>query len=435
MVGENMALYPVILCGGAGTRLWPASRADRPKQFLPLVGARSSFQQTLLRLADLHPAEIIIVSGLAHSDLVREQVGGLGLTATVIIEPEARDSAPAVAAAAAYVQAKAPDAVVLMLAADHHVRDVPRFVAAARLGMAAAQSGYIATFGMTPDHPATGYGYIQPGSEVLPGTFKVAAFVEKPPLDLAKAYLAKGYVWNSGNFAFLAKTLMDEFDALDPATARAARASVEGARHQDDQVFLDAKAFAQTTRKSLDYAIMEKTQKAAVVPASFGWSDLGSWDAIWQASAHNGDGNAIMGDVQCLDSRNTLVRANGMFVGVVGVDDLAIIAEGDAVLVCRRQDSQKVKALVDALTAQGRSMVRQQGSGQTLLHGGGVCVTRLERAPGQGGQIPAGAYQVLQGAIELESGQVLVAAAQGQCDQTMAFTTKTGCLILLTQWS
>jgi mannose-1-phosphate guanylyltransferase len=429
-----MALYPVILCGGSGTRLWPASRADLPKQFLPLISDLSSFQQTLLRLADLQAAEIIIVTGLGHKAMVREQVAALGLTATILIEPEARDSAPAVAAAAAYVQAKDPDGVVLMLAADHHVRDVPRFVEAARLGMTAAQAGYITTFGMRPDHPATGYGYIQPGKEISSGTFEVAAFVEKPSAEVAEAYLARGYVWNSGNFAFLAKTLMAEFEALDPATAKAARAAVKAARRDGDQVFLDAKAFGQTTKTSLDYAVMEKTTKAAVVPAAFGWSDLGAWDAIWDASAHNLDGNALMGDVQCLDTRNTLVRATGLFVGVVGVEDLAIVVEADAVLVCRRQDSQRVKLLVDALKAQGRSIASQHGDRQTLLQVDGVKVTKLECAPGQTGQIPAGAYQVLRGSLVLKGGQVLTKTMQGQCDQPIDFTTEPGCLLLLTSW-
>ena len=430
-----MALYPVILCGGSGTRLWPASRADLPKQFLPLIGDLSSFQQTLLRLADLQAAELIIVTGLGHKDRVREQVAALGLTATILIEPEARDSAPAVAAAAAYVQARDPDGIVLMLAADHHVRDVPKFVAAARLGMTAAQAGYITTFGMRPDHPATGYGYIQPGKEISSGTFEVAAFVEKPSAEVAEAYLARGYVWNSGNFAFLAKTLMAEFEAFDPATAKAARAAVKAARRDGDQVFLDAEAFGQTTKTSLDYAVMEKTTKAAVVPAAFGWSDLGAWDAIWDASAHALDGNAIKGDVQCLDTRNTLVRANGLFVGVVGVEDLAIIAEADAVLVCRRQDSQRVKLLVDALKAQGRSIASRHGDSQTLLKADGVRVTKLETVPGQTGQIPTGAYQVLSGALVLKDGQVLTKTMQGQCDQPIDFTTETGCLLLLTDWS
>ncbi len=430
-----MALYPVILCGGSGTRLWPASRADRPKQFLPLISDQSSFQQTLLRLADLQAAELIIVTGLGHKAMVREQVAALGLRATILIEPEARDSAPAVAAATAYVQAKDPEGIVLMLAADHHVRDVPKFGAAARLGMTAAQAGYITTFGMRPDHPATGYGYIQLGKEISSGTFEVAAFVEKPSAEVAGTYLARGYVWNSGNFAFLAKTLMDEFDAFDPATAKAARAAAKAARRDGDQVFLDAEAFGQTTKKSLDYAVMEKTTKAAVVPAAFGWSDLGAWDAIWDASVHDLDGNALMGDVQCLDAHNTLVRANGVFVGVVGVEDLAIIAEADAVLVCRRQDGQRVKLLVDALKAQGRSIASQHGDRQTLLQTDGVKVTKLERAPGQTGQIPAGAYQVLSGSLVLRGGQVRTKAMQGQCDQPIDFTTETGCLLLLTSWS
>jgi mannose-1-phosphate guanylyltransferase len=430
-----MALYPVILCGGAGTRLWPASRADRPKQFQPLVGDRSSFQQTLQRLEGLAPEELIVVTGQAHLAMVQEQVDALGLTATVIIEPEARDSAPAIAAAAAYVQAKDPGGIVLMLAADHHVRDVHEFVAAARLGIAAAHAGYIATFGIRPDHPATGYGYIQPGEQVLPGTFQVAAFVEKPSLEVAKAYLAKDYVWNSGNFAFAAKTLMGEFEAFAPAIAEAARQAVAQARRDGDQVFLDADAFGKATKTSLDYAVMEKTTKAAVVPADFGWSDLGAWEAIWQVSARDGDGNALMGDVLALDSRNTLVRANGLFVGAIGVEDLAIVAEGDAVLVCRRQDSQAVKAMVDTLKAQGRSLAYRHLGDQSLLRQDGIQVSRLAVAPGQTGEIPAGHYLVLQGALTLETGETLDRAAHGVFDQPVEFSSPTGCLLLLTTWS
>ena len=435
-------LYPVILCGGAGTRLWPASRADRPKQFLPLLGPLSSFQETLLRLEGLNGAAPIIVTGLAHKDQVLAQVAQLGIEVTVIIEPQARDSAPAVAAATAYVQQQDPDGIVLMLAADHHVRDVPGFSAAVIIGAAAARQGYIATFGITPDHPATGYGYIQPGAPVMPGVFAVAAFVEKPKIEIAKTYLAQNYVWNSGNFAFQAKTLMAEFEAFDPATAKAAKASVAKARRHDNQVFLDADAFEQTTKKSLDYAVMEKTAKAAVVPAAFGWSDLGAWDAIWEASDRDEAGNACIGDVQLINTHNSLVRANGIFVGVIGVDDLAIVAEADAVLICRRQDSQQVKALVDDLKAQGRPMALRHGVDvalragvQTVLTQGAVTVLRLDLDAGQSGQLPIGSYQILQGELTLNNGLSLKVGTQGHCDRPSDFTAQTPALILLTVWA
>jgi mannose-1-phosphate guanylyltransferase len=364
------------------------------------------------------------------------ETGPIPMPLGFILEPQGRNTAPAIAAAAITInQQYGPEAVMLFLTADHLIADVKAFTQAVQTAVKLAESGKVTTFGIKPDHPATGYGYIQPGKAISSGIFEVAAFVEKPSLEVAKAYLAKGYVWNSGNFAFAAKTLMGEFEAFAPAIADAVRKAVAWARREGDQVFLDADAFGKATKTSLDYAVMEKTTKAAVVPADFGWSDLGAWEAIWQVSARDGDGNALMGDVLALDSRNTLVRANGLFVGAIGVEDLAIVAEGDAVLVCRRQDSQAVKAMVDTLKAQGRSLAYRHLGDQSLLRQDGIQVSRLAVAPGQTGEIPAGHYLVLQGALTLETGETLDRAAHGVFDQPVGFSSLTGCLLLLTAWS
>jgi mannose-1-phosphate guanylyltransferase/mannose-6-phosphate isomerase len=412
VLGEILgAIYPVILCGGSGTRLWPASRADRPKQFLKLIGDRSSFQDTILRVMDLPGAdEIVVVTGQAMAELVERQALELGAKLTVIIEPEARDSAPAIAAAAAYVQSVAPDAVVLMLAADHHIAEPEMFREAALVAVEASRTGLIVTFGVQPTSPATGFGYIKPG-DTLPGGVKaVAAFVEKPDLAAAKAYIEDGYYWNSGNFAFTARTLLDELAMFEPAIRDGAIDSVRDGRRDGVRLHLDRAAFATTTKKSLDYAVMERTSRAAVAPAAFTWSDLGTWDAIWEASIRDAQGNAASGDVHLIRSKGVLVRSTGPFVGAIGVEDLLIIAEPDAVLVCRRDDAQGVKTLVDVLKAGGRDIAHRHA----ITFSGGVerqpvtstpqAVVQLWRMEaGAIADLPACSIQVLDGELTAEA--------------------------------
>ena len=429
-------LYPVILCGGSGTRLWPASRLDRPKQFLKLLGPHSSFQETLLRVRDLTEGrEIVVVTGAAMVELVRQQAQEIEAARIVLVEPEARDSAPAVAAAAAYLDAVDPEAVALMLAADHHVGEVGLFKDAARLAAQAAAKGLIVTFGVRPTGPATGFGYIRPGPALdAEGVFKVAAFVEKPDLELAKAYVAEGYLWNSGNFAFKASTMLGELEAFEPTIATAARASVAKGERSDGCLRLDPASFNGAARKSLADAVMERTDVAAVVPAAFSWADLGAWDAIWGASPQDGHGNAAQGDVTLVDTRGVLARSTGPFVGAIGVSDLMIVAEPDAVLVCRRDDAQAVKTLVDRLKANGRDLAQRhpvtEAAGierRVLSRSAQVSVEMWRLAPEAGVDLRGARIQVLQGRLsgdgrELGPGD-FAALAEGQGVTALAPST------------
>jgi mannose-1-phosphate guanylyltransferase len=412
------AVYPVILCGGAGTRLWPASRPDRPKQFLKLLGLYSSFQETLLRVRPLaEDREIIVVTGSAMVDFVRRQADEIEVRVLLLIEPEARDSAPAVAAAAAYVESRDPNGVVLMLAADHHIGEPEAFRQSAHLAIKAASQGLIVTFGVHPTGPATGFGYIRPGGSVGDGVFQVAAFVEKPNLETAKTYVADGYLWNSGNFAFQAGVLLGELARFEPTIAEGARAALAAAVIERDALRLDAVGFGRAARISLDYAVMERTDRAAVVPAKFSWSDLGAWDAIWGASPQDGAGNAAQGDVTLVDTTGVLARSTGPFVGAIGVSDLMIIAEPDAVLVCRRDDAQAVKVLVDGLKAKGRDLIQRHASSldggverRPLIQAGMASIELWRLQAGTSVVLPVSSVQILEGDI---GGEVILAT--GDC--------------------
>ena len=403
--GLVSAIYPVILCGGSGTRLWPASRADQPKQFLKLIGDYSSFQDTVLRVATLPGrAEIVIVTGGAMVDFVLAQTAEIGVSVTVLVEPEARDSAPAVAVAAAYVQSRDPQGVALMLAADHYIAEPEIFGEAAVTAAKAAAEGWIVTFGVKPTAPATGFGYIRPGEALLDGSVSaVAAFVEKPDRATAEAYVADGYLWNSGNFAFKADMLLGELDAFEPTVSAAARACISALTITDSVARLDKAAFAGAAKISLDYAVMERTKKAAVVPAAFSWSDLGAWDAIWDAFPKDGSANAVSGDVTLIDCERVLARSTGPFVGVIGLKDIVVVAEPDAILVCHRDASQAVKTLVDGLKRDGRSIASGRDRGNTprklLTTTATVKVEQWTLKAGESVDLPAGVVQVLDGQV------------------------------------
>jgi mannose-1-phosphate guanylyltransferase/mannose-6-phosphate isomerase len=343
-------IIPLIMCGGAGTRLWPASREVHPKQFLSLFGARSTFQNTILRVSDAALFERpIVITNKAYRFMVLEQLAEIGLQADVLLEPMRRDSGPAIAAGAAFAQTRDNDAIVLALAADHVVRDTPAFVAACRQGLVAAQAGRIVTFGVQPERPATEYGYISPG-EVISGEVRsVAKFVEKPDPKTAAEYIKAGYLWNSGNFMFQASVLLDEYKNVDAASVAAITDSVAKAGRDLGFVTLDEGAFGSAKAISIDYAVMEKTSRAAVVPVKCGWSDVGSWHAVWELSDKDGEGNAAQGKAVFEDSRNCNVSTDKALVALEGVDDLVVVATQDAVLVSRQKDANGLKRLVAKL--------------------------------------------------------------------------------------
>ena len=334
-----MAIYPVILCGGAGTRLWPASRPARPKQFIDLISDLSLFQETVRRVAPLADGgRIVVVAGRAHREFIETQLSALGIDGDLIFEPLGRDSAPAMAAAALWIEQIDPDGTAVFVASDHYIPDGPAFREAVLEAVVAAEHGRIVTMGMAPTSPSSAYGYIQPDR---PGLSRVRRFVEKPNRADAERYLAEGYLWNSGNFVVPVRTLLTELQAFAPDVIAAVRAAVP---EHGGGVHRLGPAFASAPKISIDYAVLEKSDKVWVLPAVFEWSDLGAWDAV----AATGQG--ARGTWVAHESDGCLVRAaSGMVVATVGVSNLAIIAEPDAVLVCDLSRAQDVKVLVEQL--------------------------------------------------------------------------------------
>jgi mannose-1-phosphate guanylyltransferase/mannose-6-phosphate isomerase len=350
-----MRLYPVIMCGGGGTRLWPASTDARPKPFMPVVGDRSPFQDTALRVAALGDvAQLVVVANHRHADLVEEQLAAVGLAAALLLEPQPRDSGPAIAVAAAWIAERDLDGVAVVVASDHHLPDGAAFRDAVRVASAvAARDQRLVTFGVTPRLPSTAYGYINPGAsggEV----FDVAAFVEKPDAELAALYVKAGYLWNSGNFVATARVLLAAFDRHVADMGPAVAAALDGARRIGGRVNLGP-AFAQAPRISFDHAVMEKTDRASVLPVGFDWSDLGAWSDIRSVTPLAADGNALTGPALVIDSRSCLIRSDGPLVAAIGVEDLAIVAENGAVLVCHMARDQSVKEVVARAKALARA--------------------------------------------------------------------------------
>lgn len=339
-------IQPVILCGGAGTRLWPESRGLRAKQFLTLAGPDSLLRQTLARTpAGPHFLPPVILCGDAHVGPVRDQAGDG--EASLIVEPAPRGTAAAIALAVARADA---DALLLVMPSDHVIADVAAFHAAIGRGVRLAQQGWIVTFGITPDRPETGFGYIAAGAALGDDGFAVERFVEKPPLDAARAMLAAGtYNWNAGIFLFRAGRMRDAMLTHCRAIFEAADAAVRGATIDGDALYADAAAFAAAPADSIDYAVMEKDDRVAVVPAAIGWSDVGSWQAVHALSDQRDDaGNVANGDVFLHDSHGNLVRAGGRRVALVGVDDMAVIIDGDDILIMPLDRSQDVRAAAKA---------------------------------------------------------------------------------------
>lgn len=389
-------IVPVILSGGAGTRLWPASREGHPKQFLPLLGDRSTFEETLLRVSDASVfADPLIVTGEDFRFLVADQLARAGRAGRIVLEPLRRDSGPAIAVAAELARAADPDAVLLVLAADHLVTDAQAFASTAAAGLAAAEAGALVTFGIRPTHPATGYGYIRPG-DLMDGRVRmVAAFVEKPDEATAARFLAEGYMWNSGNFLFRADVFLTELARFEPGIAQAAKSVAE--TMVVDQVGnlsferIDRAAFAASPAKSVDYAVMERTDRAAVIEADYAWSDLGSWEALWAMSDKDEAGNAVRGSVSLAGTRNSYVASDDVHTAVIGLDDVAVIATKDAVLVGRRSVAGELKTLVAELRTsdetrrladEHRKVLRPWGSYESVDRGERFQVKRIVVRPG-----------------------------------------------------
>ena len=348
-----MTVFPVIMCGGSGTRLWPASRPVRPKQFVPLSGKLSSFQETVLRVTGLNDSgPPIIVAGVAHQASIRAQLDEIGVMGVQLLEPEARDSAAAMAAAAAWIKRLDPDGVAVVVSADHDIPDGAAFRSAIEVAIKSARQGKIVTLGVRPTSPSPAYGYLRP--EVGNGVRPVLAFVEKPDAETARAYVDAGYLWNSGNFVVSAAVLADELKAHAPATYEAADRAL-GDSLASDGVLILGDAFRAAPKVSVDYAVMEKTLHAAVLPVDFAWSDVGAWDAVWSASPKDDQGNARTGAALFMDTTNSLVRAPvGVQVALIGLENVAVVVDGQDVLVCDLARSQAVKAAVDQLKSEPR---------------------------------------------------------------------------------
>ncbi len=390
----SLLIHPVILCGGSGTRLWPASRESMPKQFTPLVNPESStFQDTARRLTDI--TVFSRPSVLTSSDarfIVAEQLAQAGVAADIVLEPQRRDSAAAVAVATLHAARRDPEAIVLILAADHVIGDTAAFVQAAKAAAAGARAGKIMTLGIQPTNPATGYGYIHVGGAVAgaPGNHHVERFVEKPNAAGAERLIAEGALWNSGYFLFRADVMLAELESYAPEILAATRTALDEAVTDLDFIRLDATAFGAAPQTSIDYAVMERTDRAGVLPVSFPWSDVGTWDAVWEVLPHDADGNALRGRVETIDTHGSLIHSEGEHVTtVVGLDDVVVVTTPDAVLVTSKAQSGKVKELVTRLRGKAypeadahRRMYRPWGWYQRIDIGERFQVKRIMVTPG-----------------------------------------------------
>ena len=354
-------ITPVILSGGSGTRLWPLSRALRPKQLLPLVSDKSMLQETVLRTADALFGPPLIICNEDHRFMIAEQVRALGISPeAIVLEPKGRNTAPAAAVAALYLSEKdkQTDGIMLIMPSDHVVTDEPAFIKAVYTAVTAAKAGALVSFGIRPNRPEIGYGYVRRGDvhAAAAGCYRIAEFIEKPDYETAKTYVADDrFYWNSGMFVFPVGEFLEELKHLRPDVLEAAQHSLAAAATDLDFVRLDRDAFSKAESISIDYAVMEKTANGAVVPADMGWSDVGSWSALWQISDQDADGNVILGDVATLDAKNCYIRSDSRLIAVVGVEDLVIVGTDDVVLVARMDRDQDVKRVVEEIANAGRS--------------------------------------------------------------------------------
>ena len=384
---------PVIMAGGSGTRLWPLSRQLKPKQFLPLVDADlTMLQATIKRLDGLEHGLPRLICNEHHRFLAAEQLRQLGLEdANIILEPVGRNTAPAIALAALQALSEQTDPIMLVLAADHLIQDVQAFQESITAALLLAESGKLVTFAITPTSPETGYGYLQLGAPVGAGGFKVSRFVEKPDLNTAKSYLSQGdYFWNSGMFMFRASRYIQELEKFHPEIVSVCRDALAGGQQDMHFTRVDARIFATSPDVSIDYAVMEKTADAVMVPLNAGWSDIGSWSALWEAGEKNAQGNLFKGDVLSENTTGSYVHATHRLVTTVGVQDLIIVETKDAVLVAHKDQVQEVKKIVDQLKAGGRQeqinhreVYRPWGVYDSIDSGERYQVKRISVKPGE----------------------------------------------------
>ena len=342
------AIVPVILSGGSGTRLWPMSRPERPKQLLALTARETMLQLTAARAHGDAFAAPIVVANAAHADEVEAQLAGVGAAPqALILEPAGRNTAPAIALAAIAADPQAP---LLVMPSDHVIADREAFHQAIHAALPLVEEGWLVTFGITPDAPETGYGYIKVGEPIAPGVHRVDRFVEKPKRDVAEAMLAAGdHAWNGGIFLFRADMFLQALGSFVPEILGATQEAMADATREGTRIYPQPDAFAASPSDSIDYAVMEKASRVAVVPVAMGWSDVGSWDALHAISEGDTGGNVLDGDVVALDTRNCLVRSDGARVAMVGVEDLIVVASGDDILILPRGRSQDVKLLLEAM--------------------------------------------------------------------------------------
>ena len=384
------AIVTVILCGGSGSRLWPVSRQLLPKQFLPLVTKRTLFQDTALRAQAATPSDskMLVICNEAHRFLVQDQLAEIDVKARIVLEPAGRGTAAAVAVAA--LACEKDDPVLLVLASDHAIRGTEAFQAAVSRAAEVAGSGMLVTFGIAPARPDSGFGYIERGDALPGGGFRILRFVEKPSIANARAMIATGRAyWNSGMFAFGARQLLDELGHFRPDILASARKALESADNDLGFLRLGKEPFLACPSEAIDRAVMEKTSKAAVIPAGFDWSDVGSWDALWERADKDGDGNAVRGDVQLQDTSGTLVFGDRRLVATLGVEDLIIVDSDDALLVADRSRSQDVREVVEDLKRANRSeplshrrVYRPWGYFESVDAGARFQVKRLMVKPG-----------------------------------------------------
>ncbi len=387
-------IYSVVLSGGSGTRLWPMSRSLYPKQLLRLVGHDSLLQQTVLRVADRAGfAPPLVIANEEHRFIIAEQLRESGVEPqALLLEPSGRNTAPAAAIAALRLIDSEPAAVMLVMPSDHAIGDTEAFHVAVEHGAAAARAGYLVTFGITPERAETGYGYIAKGTKLAAsaGAFVLSGFVEKPDAEHAERYASDGdHLWNAGIFMFQARVYLAELERLRPDMVAACRKALAAAQEDADFIRLDKAALAECPADSIDYAVMEHTGRAAVVPVSMGWSDLGSWDALWEMSEKDADGNSISSNVVAEDVRNCYLRSESGLVAAIGVEDLVVVATDDAVMVAPRNRTQDVRKLVARLAAECRdeadalsTVHRPWGTYKGLHNGHRVQVKHIVVKPG-----------------------------------------------------